>query len=201
MPATVVVPPTLAGQLPVQTAVTQVLVGSPDNPLTAAEETTLTESIAALSSESSVYVERGWSDDLWVARPLLLTVGGVLVRVATPTATGLAVADARPDHAMLAAIGAAPGTRRLMAMGSAAVIGGLGAALGVVAPCPRYLRGLPADQRGLRQQRAAARRRPVVPARGDRGGGAAAGGRRHRARGAVAAADGHPADVRERDDE
>ncbi len=132
-PAVVVVPPALAGQLPVQTAVTQVLVGSPDDPLTAAEETTLTESIAALSSESSVYVERGWSDDLWVARLLLLTVGGVLVLVATLTATGLAVADARPDHATLAAVGAAPRTRRLMALGSAAVIGGGGAALGVVA--------------------------------------------------------------------
>jgi putative ABC transport system permease protein len=132
-PAMVVVPPELAGRLPVETAVTQLLVGSPEDPLTAAEETTLTESITALSSEASVYVERGWPDDLWVARLLLLTVGGLLVLVATLTATGLAVADARPDHATLAAVGAAPRTRRLMAMGSAAVIGGLGAALGVLA--------------------------------------------------------------------
>ena len=132
-PALVVVPTGLASRLPVDTAVTQVLVGSPDDPLTEAEETTLRESVAALSSESSVYVERGWSDDLRVARLLLLAIGGVLVLVATLTATGLAVADARPDHATLAAVGAAPRTRRLMAMGSAAVIGGLGAALGVLA--------------------------------------------------------------------
>ena len=132
-PATVVVPPDLADELPVDTAVTQVLVGSSDDPLTAAEETTLRESITALSAESNVYVERGWSDQLWLARLLLLAVGGVLVLVATLTATGLAVADARPDHATLAAVGAAPRTRRLMAMGSAAVIGGVGATLGVLA--------------------------------------------------------------------
>ena len=132
-PANVVVPASLADELPVPTAITQLLVGDEDDPLTEAEETTLRESVAALSSESSVYVERGWSDELWVARLLLLAVGGTLVLVATLTATGLAVADARPDHATLAAVGAAPRTRRLMAMGSAAVIGGLGAALGVLA--------------------------------------------------------------------
>ena len=68
-----------------------------------------------------------------MARLLLVVVGGALVLIATLTATGLAVADARPDHATLAAIGAAPRTRRLMAMGSAAVIGLVGAVLGVLA--------------------------------------------------------------------
>jgi putative ABC transport system permease protein len=132
-PANVVVPEALADRLPVPTVITQLVVGDADDPLTEAEETTLTESVALLSSESSVYVERGWSDDLWVARLLLLAVGGTLVLVATLTATGLAVADARPDHATLGAVGAAPRTRRLMAMGSAGVIGAFGAVLGVLA--------------------------------------------------------------------
>ncbi|UOY00677.1 ABC transporter permease [Blastococcus sp. PRF04-17] len=132
-PATVVVPPALADRLPVEMVTSRLLVGGPGAPVSEAEEQRLQEAITALSAESYVYVERGWSDELWVARLLLFAVGGLLVLVATLTATGLAVADARPDHATLAAVGAAPRTRRLMAMGSAAVIGVFGAALGVVA--------------------------------------------------------------------
>jgi putative ABC transport system permease protein len=133
VPGTVVVPLALADRIPVDFTLSNLLVGSPEEPVTPAEETRLREAVAALTSESGVYVERGWSDDLWVARLLLVVVGGALVLIATLTATGLAVADARPDHATLAAIGAAPRTRRLMAMGSATVIGGFGAVLGVLA--------------------------------------------------------------------
>jgi putative ABC transport system permease protein len=133
LPAIAAVPPSLADRLPVEVSTQQVRVGGPDAPVTPAEETRLKEAIAAVAGESSVSVERGWSDDLWVARLLLLVVGGVLVLVATLTATGLAVADARPDLATLAAIGAAPRTRRFMAMGSAAVIGVFGSVLGVLA--------------------------------------------------------------------
>jgi putative ABC transport system permease protein len=133
VPASVVLPPSLQDEVPVEFVTSQLVVGGPDAPVSPAEETRLTEAITALTSESSVYVERGWSDELWLARLLLVVVGGTLVLVATLTATGLAVADARPDHATLAAIGAAPRTRRLMAMGSAAVIGLFGAVLGVLA--------------------------------------------------------------------
>jgi len=63
---------------------------------------------------------------------VLAVLGAVLVLVATLTATGLALADARPDFATLAAVGAAPRTRRFVAMGSAAVVGGLGAVLGLL---------------------------------------------------------------------
>jgi putative ABC transport system permease protein len=133
VPGSVVVPPALADRIPVDFTLSNLLIGSPEQPVTAAEETRLREAVTALTSESGVYVERGWSDDLWVARLLLVVVGGALVLIATLTATGLAVADARPDHATLAAIGAAPRTRRLMAMGSAAVIGLFGAVLGVLA--------------------------------------------------------------------
>ena len=90
------------------------------------------ESLAGLSVSTSVYVERGWSDPLAVGRWLLFALGGLLVLVATLTATGLALTDARPDFATLAAVGAAPRTRRLVAMGSAAVIGGTGALLGLL---------------------------------------------------------------------
>ncbi len=132
-PATVVLPTSLAGRLPVGLVTTQVRVGGSGEPVTEAEEARLQEALGELGAEASVYVERGWSDDLSVARLLLLLVGGTLVLVATLTATGLAVADARPDAATLAAIGAPPRTRRLVAMGSAAVIGGTGALLGVLA--------------------------------------------------------------------
>jgi putative ABC transport system permease protein len=133
LPALATIPPALADRLPVAIGTTQVFVGSPENPVTPDQEDRLAEAITALTAESRVSVERGWTDDQQVARLLLLVVGGSLVLVATLTATGLAVADARPDLATLAAIGAAPRTRRLMAMGSAAVIGGTGALLGLLA--------------------------------------------------------------------
>jgi putative ABC transport system permease protein len=100
--------------------------------VTPEEEAQLSERLAALTSYESVYVERGWTDDLAVARWLLAGVGALLVLIATLTATGLALTDARPDFATLAAIGAAPRTRRFMAMGTAAVIGGGGALVGVL---------------------------------------------------------------------
>jgi putative ABC transport system permease protein len=133
VPALVVVPPSMIDRLPVAVGTRMLVLGGPEDPVTAAEEARVNEVIAGLSDEHSIYVERGWQDDSWVARLLLLAIGGTLVLVATLTATGLAVADARPDLATLAAIGAAPRTRRLMAMGSAAVIGCTGALLGVLA--------------------------------------------------------------------
>jgi putative ABC transport system permease protein len=132
VPALVFVPAPLAGQLPVPVETLQLVVGGPDAPVTPAEEARLADAVQAAGAVS-LYVERGWSDTLSVGRLLLLLVGGTLVLVATLTATGLAIADARPDHATLAALGAAPATRRWTAMGSAAVVGGTGALLGVLA--------------------------------------------------------------------
>jgi putative ABC transport system permease protein len=127
-----VVPPSLLDRMPLAFETSQLVVGGPDTPVTSEQEQDLREALTAVSPDSNVYVERGWTDDQWLARLLLMLVGGALVLVATLTATGLAVADARPDLATLAAIGAAPRTRRLMAMGSAAVIGVSGAVLGVL---------------------------------------------------------------------
>jgi putative ABC transport system permease protein len=131
-PGGVVVPPRLANLLPVGLATAELYVGGPAQPVTAAEEQRMTEILAAQAPASSVYVERGWKDGLATPRLILAVLGGLLVLVATLTATGLALADARPDFATLAAVGAAPRTRRFVAMGSAAVVGGLGAVLGVL---------------------------------------------------------------------
>ncbi|WP_324274966.1 FtsX-like permease family protein [Blastococcus brunescens] len=122
----------LADRLPVPLATTAMLIGSADAPINPAEERRLTEAVQAITDRASVYVERGWTDELAIGRVLLFVVGGVLVLVATLTATGLALADARPDLATLAAIGAAPRTRRLIAMGATAVIAGVGAVLGLL---------------------------------------------------------------------
>ncbi|RZU33666.1 FtsX-like permease family protein [Blastococcus saxobsidens] len=132
VPSLVVVPPALADRLPVPVTTTALVIGGPDAPVGPAAEERLAEAVRAVSAQASVYVERGWTDGLAVARLLLFVVGGVLVLVATLTATGLALADSRPDLATLAAIGAAPRTRRFIAMGSAAVIGVGGALLGLL---------------------------------------------------------------------
>ncbi len=132
LPGYVVIPPVLAERLPLPVGTTTLVTGGPDAPVTAAQEERIGEALAALPSEASMTVERGWQDDLALARLILVLVGGALVLIATLTATGLALTDARPDFATLAAVGAAPRTRRSMAMASAAVVGGGGALLGVL---------------------------------------------------------------------
>jgi putative ABC transport system permease protein len=132
VPALVIVPPVLADRLPAEVTTAGLVVGGPDDPVSSEQEEQLSERMAALSTYESVYVERGWTDYLAVARWLLVGVGALLLLIATLTATGLALTDARPDFATLAAIGAAPRTRRFMAMGTAAVIGGGGALVGVL---------------------------------------------------------------------
>jgi putative ABC transport system permease protein len=101
--------------------------------VTPAQEEELREVLNVLSGVAGLTVERGWQDDLAVARYVLVGLGALLVLVATLTATGLALSDARPDFATLAAVGAAPRTRRFMAMRSAGVVGGGGALLGLPA--------------------------------------------------------------------
>jgi putative ABC transport system permease protein len=132
VPGFVVVPPALAGRLPIPVSTSQLLAGGPGDPVTPAQQERVQERVTALSPSASVYVERGWTDTSAVARAVLFTLGAFLVLIAVFTATGLTLTDARPDFATLAAIGAAPGVRRRMAMGSAAVIGISGAVLGVL---------------------------------------------------------------------
>jgi putative ABC transport system permease protein len=130
--ASPVIPPVLADRLPVEFATTQLLIGGPGHPVTPAEQQRMTEILTAQAPASHLYVERGWTDGLATPRLILAGLGALLVLIATFTATGLALADARPDFATLVAVGAAPRTRRFVAMGSAAVVGGLGAVLGVL---------------------------------------------------------------------
>ncbi|RBY92768.1 FtsX-like permease family protein [Blastococcus sp. TF02A-30] len=132
VPALVVVPPSLLDRLPIPVETTGLVTGGPDDPVTEAQEQRIDEALAVTAGEGGISVERGWQDDLALARVILVLVGGALVLIATLTATGLALTDARPDFATLAAVGAAPRTRRFMAMASAAVVGGGGALLGVL---------------------------------------------------------------------
>jgi putative ABC transport system permease protein len=132
LPGYVVIPPALVDRLPLPVGTTTLVTGGPAAPVTEAQEERISEALAALPSGAAITVERGWQDDLALARIILVLVGGALVLIATLTATGLALTDARPDFATLAAVGAAPRTRRSMAMASAAVVGGGGALLGVL---------------------------------------------------------------------
>jgi putative ABC transport system permease protein len=98
------------------------------------EAKTLEEAVLDVADGGEVYVERGWQPDSEYAiiMLVLMVVGALLMVGGTVTATVLALADAAPDLATLSAVGAAPRTSRAVAMGIAFVIGGIGAALGVV---------------------------------------------------------------------
>ncbi len=96
-------------------------------------EETLREAAAAVAPDSSVYVERGFSDQATAVVLLILGLaGGVLMVGGTLTATFLALSDARPDLATLAAVGAPPLVRRRVGAAYAGFIGLVGAALGVL---------------------------------------------------------------------
>jgi putative ABC transport system permease protein len=96
------------------------------------EEEQLSQAIAALGAESTLYVERGYlADDFTIIVLLVLgALGGVLVLGGTLTATLLALSDARPDLATLAAVGASPRARRGIAASYAMVVGVVGSVLG-----------------------------------------------------------------------
>lgn len=90
------------------------------------------EGLAAISSNASMYVERGFQPDAAavIAQLVLIALGGVLMLGGTLTATFLALSDARPDLATLSAVGASARTRRGVAAAYAVVVGGVGALLG-----------------------------------------------------------------------
>ncbi|QZY29023.1 FtsX-like permease family protein [Nocardioides coralli] len=102
--------------------------------ITADQERTATEALAALTPDLSLYVERGYQNDdaTVIVLVVLGALGGLLMVGGTLTATFLSLSDARPDLATLSAVGAAPRTRRAVAASYAVVIGVVGAVLGVV---------------------------------------------------------------------
>ncbi len=96
------------------------------------QEQDINEMLAAISSNASMYVERGYQadDETVIAQLVLIALGGVLMLGGTLTATFLALSDARPDLATLSAVGASARTRRGVAAAYAVVVGLVGAVLG-----------------------------------------------------------------------
>ncbi len=125
--ATAVMTPQTAHTLGFTTMPSQLAIGGPE--LTKAQEDKLNGKLTLL--DSTVYVERGYHQPYGLILALLAIIGGLVVLVATVTATGLAMSEARPDLATLAAVGAPPRTRRYVAAAQSLVIGLLGTGLGV----------------------------------------------------------------------
>lgn len=128
-PAQVVLSPAAAEKAGLEVApVALALTGG----MTTDQEQDLSEAVAAVSENASVYVERGFQNDEETVILLLILggLGAVLMLGGTLTATFLALSDARPDLATLAAVGASPRSRRGVAASYAVVVGLVGALLG-----------------------------------------------------------------------
>ena len=96
-------------------------------------ETELAAANDALGLQGSVSVETGPPAVALGGTFLAAVATALLVGVgATAVAVALASTDARPDLAVLAAVGASPRTRRRVAGAQAAVVAGLGSAVGTV---------------------------------------------------------------------
>jgi putative ABC transport system permease protein len=128
--AVAVLPRSVAHELDLPVAPTALSVTGAD--VTKAQETDVSEGLAALSQNMGFYVERGYqqSDETVIVLLVLAALGAVLMLGGTLTATFLALSDARPDLATLSAVGASPRSRRGVASAYAAVVGLVGAALG-----------------------------------------------------------------------
>jgi len=131
-PAQAVVSPAVVHRLGLPVRSVGLLLSGPT--LTAAQESTLRETLAGLDSSSYLYIERGYQVPgsekvvLWI----LFGLGAVLMLGGTLTATFLALSDARPDLATLSAVGASPRTRRGVAAAYAVAVGFVGAVLGAL---------------------------------------------------------------------
>ncbi|MGW5364805.1 FtsX-like permease family protein [Actinopolymorpha pittospori] len=130
--ADLIATPQTARRLGLPTTVHSIVVPPGSPAVSADQEAQVKEIVQGLGYGSDIYVERGFVETYTIQFLGLAVLGGLLVLVGTATATALALNDARPDFATLAAVGATPRTRRRMAMAQAAVIGVLGALLGVV---------------------------------------------------------------------
>ncbi|MCF6378641.1 FtsX-like permease family protein [Nocardioides KLBMP 9356] len=128
-PAMAVLPTEVAGAAGIPVATSSLrLTGDLDE----ATETRIRETVDAVVTDSSLYVERGYQRpaEAVIILVVLGALGAVLMLGGTLTATFLALSDARPDLATLSAVGAAPRTRRRVAASYALVIGAVGAVLG-----------------------------------------------------------------------
>ncbi|MGL5857047.1 MAG: FtsX-like permease family protein [Angustibacter sp.] len=110
------------------------LIAAGDAPVSSAQREELEEVLSGSASGMGmviVDVERGYESPLSLILLVLAVIAGLVVLVATLTATGLALVDSRADAATLAAVGARPRTRRVMAAAQAVVIGLLGTLAGI----------------------------------------------------------------------
>jgi len=126
--ATAVIPQSALRRLGVQAHQTG-LVGRADTMPTLEQERQAEDALEAVPA--SLMVERGYQSDYGPGLLALLVASLLITLVGTFTAVGLAATEGRPDVATLAAVGAGPGLRRRLAAAQAAVVAGLGAALGV----------------------------------------------------------------------
>jgi putative ABC transport system permease protein len=128
-PAAAVMPTTVADDLGIDVVTTSLMLTGDIDEET---ETRITETVAGVVGEASLYVERGYQrpPEAVIVLLVLGALGGVLMLGGTLTATFLALSDARPDLATLSAVGAAPRTRRRVAASYALVVGFVGAVLG-----------------------------------------------------------------------
>ncbi|MCH8614242.1 FtsX-like permease family protein [Arsenicicoccus dermatophilus] len=83
------------------------------------------------TSLHGVAVERGFHDPIGWVRLALLSLIGVLVLIATTTATALSMGESRQDLDTLAAVGSTARTRRAVAAAHAAVLALVGTASGL----------------------------------------------------------------------
>ena len=128
--AQAVLPTSAAEELDVPVATVGLVVDGVE--ISAQQEEDVSEGLAAVAQEASLYVERGYQadDETVIVQWVLFGLGALLMLGGTLTATFLALSDARPDLATLAAVGASPRTRRGVASSYAMVVGLVGALLG-----------------------------------------------------------------------
>jgi putative ABC transport system permease protein len=123
------VTPETAQRLGWSLSTSQLLVHSPNGPITRDTEDRINTALAA--EEGNFQVERGFQRGDALIMAILVGVFAFLVLVITLTSTALSLAEQQKDDATLAALGATRATRRGMAAAQAFVIGAIGSLIGV----------------------------------------------------------------------
>lgn len=98
-----------------------------------AERQALAGDLAAIGTDTEVYLERGYDHDNSLILLALTVFAGLVTIGAAGIATGLAQADAEPDLKTLAAIGAPPRVRRTLSGFQCGVVAAMGVLLGSAA--------------------------------------------------------------------
>ena len=127
-----IVPPSVASRLGVVPTAVGVFARDSRRP-TGAEQRRARGKLATIDPSSYLYVETGYHDNRAWMKYALIGIAAVIAVGAAVIATALADVDGRPDLVTLGAVGADPRTRRVLSLSRAAVIAGIGAALGTAA--------------------------------------------------------------------